>query len=253
MMSGGLRANARIAGLMVLGGGMGLLAVPALAQMNLPPSVGQFQGITGAPSIGGQAPAGMANRAGPPPPAGLPGAQSNPGTAAPSEKPPAMMDPTDALFDAINRGDIAAARDAVTRGADLGGHNLLGMTPIQLSVDLARNDITFLLLSNGGGQSAAARMRGRSKTGAQLLSASAVSGKPIRHADRKTARPVQTVRATTPAPQQMPRLFAGNGGTPISERGVPRVSIRDTDLGRPTQLHRTGEAHRCGRWDSRIR
>ncbi len=79
MMSGGLRANARIAGLMVLGGGIGLLAVPALAQMNLPPSVGQFQGITGAPSIGGQAPAGMASRAGPPPPAGLPGAQSNPG------------------------------------------------------------------------------------------------------------------------------------------------------------------------------
>lgn len=215
-MSGGFRASARVAGLMVLGGGMGLLAVPALAQMNMPPSVGQFQGITGAPSIGGQAPAGMASRAGPPPPAGLPGAQSNPGTAAPSAKPPAMMDPTDALFDAINRGDIGAARDAVTRGADLGGHNLLGMTPIQLSVDLARNDITFLLLSNGGGQSASAGPSGGGKTAAQLLSASAVSGKPV---NRKAARSVQTVRATSPAPQQMPRLFAGNGGTPIPTAG----------------------------------
>ncbi len=129
-----------------------------------------------------------------------------------------MMDPTDALFDAINRGDIAAARDAVTRGADLGGHNLLGMTPIQLSVDLARNDITFLLLSNGGGQSAAAERGppGGGKTAAQLLSASAVSGKPV---NRKAARPAQTVRATGPAPQQMPRLFAGNGGTPIPTAG----------------------------------
>ena len=26
-----------------------------------------------------------------------------------------MMEPTDALFDAINRGDLAGARDAVTR------------------------------------------------------------------------------------------------------------------------------------------
>ena len=31
------------------------------------------------------------------------------------------LQPTDALFDAINRGDIAAARDALNRGADLNG------------------------------------------------------------------------------------------------------------------------------------
>ena len=64
------------------------------------------------------------------------------------------MEPTDALFDAINRGDIAAARDAVSRGADLGGRNLLGMTPLDLSIDLARKDITFMLLSMRGGDSA---------------------------------------------------------------------------------------------------
>jgi hypothetical protein len=57
------------------------------------------------------------------------------------------MEPTEALFDAINRGDIATARDAISRGADLHGHNVLGMTPLELSVDLGRNDISFMLLS----------------------------------------------------------------------------------------------------------
>ena len=252
-MSGGFRASARVAGLMVLGGGMGLLAVPALAQMNMPPSVGQFQGITGAPSIGGQAPAGMASRAGPPPPAGLPGAQSNPGTAAPSAKPPAMMDPTDALFDAINRGDIGAARDAVTRGADLGGHNLLGMTPIQLSVDLARNDITFLLLSNGGGQSAAARAVGGGKTAAQLLSASVwacgvgQAGQPqggTASANRSGNQPGAAADAAVVRRQW-------RHADP--DRGVPGFRSGTLSLRRTTQSHRTGEARRCGRWDSRIR
>jgi hypothetical protein len=57
------------------------------------------------------------------------------------------MDPTAALFDAINRGDTGAARDALSRGADTNAHNVLGLTPIDLSVDLGRNDISFLLLS----------------------------------------------------------------------------------------------------------
>ena len=61
------------------------------------------------------------------------------------------MEPTEALFDAINRGDIGTARDAISRGADLHGHNVLGMTPLELSVDLGRNDISFMLLSMRGG------------------------------------------------------------------------------------------------------
>ncbi|MDE2514509.1 MAG: hypothetical protein KGL12_00645 [Rhodospirillales bacterium] len=84
-------------------------------------------------------------------PAGLPGAVGNADTVAPADKLPADMDPTQALFDAINRGDLKAARAAVDRGADLHGHNVLGMTPVELSVDLSRNDITFMLLSFGAG------------------------------------------------------------------------------------------------------
>ena len=94
------------------------------------------------------------NKSRDPAPPALPGAVPRVGEAPNA---PASLDlpPTEALFDAINRGDIAEARDALTRGADLQGSNVLGMTPIALSVDLSRNDITFLLLSFRGAGSAA--------------------------------------------------------------------------------------------------
>ena len=60
------------------------------------------------------------------------------------------MPPTEALFDAINRGDLAAAKDAINRGADINGRNVLGLTPLDLSVDLGRNNISFVLLSLRG-------------------------------------------------------------------------------------------------------
>jgi hypothetical protein len=80
-----------------------------------------------------------------PPPPALPGAESN-GTAAPPSRLPSDMEPTEALFDAINRGDASGARDAISRGADLHGQNVLGLTPLELAVDLGRNDIAFVLL-----------------------------------------------------------------------------------------------------------
>lgn len=85
-------------------------------------------------------------------PSGLPGARSG-AVVAPPEKPAAEMRPTEALFDSVNRGDIAAARDAIGRGAELEGRNILGLTPLELAVDLGRNDITFLLLSMRGAAS----------------------------------------------------------------------------------------------------
>ncbi len=83
-------------------------------------------------------------------PPALPGTRAGGGEVAPADKGVVDLQPTDALFDAINRGDMPAARDALNRGADLGGRNVLGMTPTELSVDLGRNDITFLLLSMRG-------------------------------------------------------------------------------------------------------
>ncbi len=80
------------------------------------------------------------------PPPALPGAVST-DPAAPSGHAALDMNPTAALFDAINRGDLTAAKDALGRGADLAGTNVLGEKPIESSIDLNRNDITFLLLS----------------------------------------------------------------------------------------------------------
>ncbi len=82
-----------------------------------------------------------------PPPPAIPGAQSSPDLVAPASKPAAEMNPNDALFDSISRGDLAAARDAVNRGADLNAHNVLGQSPLDSSIDLNRSDITFLLMS----------------------------------------------------------------------------------------------------------
>jgi len=88
-------------------------------------------------------------------PTGLPGARgAQRGVVAPAERMPADMSPNEALFDAVNRGDIAAARDAISRGAQLDGRNILGLTPLELSIDLGRNELTFLLLSMRGAGSA---------------------------------------------------------------------------------------------------
>jgi ankyrin repeat protein len=57
------------------------------------------------------------------------------------------MEPTAALFEAINRGSLGASKEAVSRGADLNGHNVLGQTPLDMAIDLNRNDIMFFLLS----------------------------------------------------------------------------------------------------------
>jgi hypothetical protein len=88
------------------------------------------------------------DRAKAPPPA-IPGAVSS-GDVAPATKNEAEMSPNDALFDAINRGDAAAARDAMNRGAQLDSKNVLGQTPIDAAIEANRNDITFLLLSLRG-------------------------------------------------------------------------------------------------------
>ncbi len=101
------------------------------------------------------------------PPPALPGAV--PGDPdQPSSHAAADMNPSAALFDAIDRGDLTAAKDALSRGADLGATNVLGQKPIDMSIDLNRNDITFLLLSM--------RNNDETGTGTQTEAASAQIG-----------------------------------------------------------------------------
>jgi len=150
----------------------------------------------------------------PPPralPPALPGAKSNPDLVAPATKQASEMNPTEALFDAINRGDIGAARDAINRGADLDGQNVLGMTPMELSIDLSRNDISFLLLS----------MRGADTGQRQPPQQTAAKGKGQKPAHdifaATKAAPVPKV--TAPPPPRVARLFSGDGGTPVPQAG----------------------------------
>jgi hypothetical protein len=167
-----------------------------------------------------------------PAPDAIPGSKPRE-AAAPATKPAGDMQPTDALFDSINRGDIASARDALNRGADLNGVNILGMTPMELSVDLGRNDISFLLLSMRGEDSgrgsralgrdtppapsgATARSGATTRSGATALAA----GKPARPGKAASNKAAQAANTIIPAkPVASPKLFANDGGTPLPNAG----------------------------------
>ncbi len=204
-----------------LGVSLLLASGPAWAQLTDPAS-GNFGGLHGAPSIGGSDATPAFRRPAAPPPAGLPGAQSQPNTAALPSTPPAMLDPTEELFDAINRGDLTAARDAVSRGADVNGENELGLTPVQVSVDLGHNDITFLLLSNGAGRASGGPPGAKlAPSGNQLLTGGKAGGRSAAARAEKPAR-VAHVRVTEKVPaadRQLPRLYANDGGSPIPNAG----------------------------------
>ena len=155
------------------------------------------------------------------PPPALPGAESN-RPVVPATRPPTDMEPTDALFDAINRGDIAAARDALNRGADLNGVNILGMTPLELSVDLGHNDISFLLLSmRGEDGSQGSRAVGHDAPPPAPFGKSAKGGKPA--GTKVAANKARTAQAANsiipPKPIATPKLFANDGGTPLPNAG----------------------------------
>lgn len=147
-------------------------------------------------------------------PDALPGVKTTAG-AAPMTKLPTDMAPTEALFDAINRGDISAARDAINRGADMNGHNILGMTPMELSVDLGRNDISFLLLS----------LRSENGPTAHGRPVEAAANAPPVPARTSAAAMVRSrpaaAKVAVQAPQApaTPRLFANDGGTPNPAAG----------------------------------
>ena len=167
-----------------------------------------------------QGPAGGAEKPPQPAPAAIPGAQARE-PAAPATRATSDMQPTDALFDAINRGDIAAARDALNRGADLNGINVLGLSPMELSVDLGRNDISFLLLSMRGedsGRGARAVARGNTPPAASSA-LRPVTTSQTRHSLFSKPYVVQAKKSATPLAAPTPKLFANDGGAPLPNVG----------------------------------
>ena len=244
MASSGFRAPRALAST-----GLAVALILALILALALAGAGRAQAQMGVPGFGGGSPIGASKHpatggAAPPPPSALPGAQETT-KAAPQTESPSSMDPTAALFDAINRGDLAAARSAIDRGADLDGKNVLGMTPIELSIDLGRNPITFLLLSMRGGEPTGparaatlgagvsggkhagvsggkhAGVSGGKHAGASGATARAAKsppGHPIARPIARQAAP-RPVRPTARVAQEQPPAPGAGGGTPVPAAG----------------------------------
>ena len=147
------------------------------------------------------------------PASALPGATPGRGVT-PADKSVADLAPNDALFDAINRGDIGEARDAVNRGADINAENVLGMRPLELSVDLSRNDITFYLLSLRGATAGALSAKAAAAA-AKQAPAAATPLKVTRVADR-SATPKSGSANAVPRPYA---ISSADPGRPDPEAG----------------------------------
>ena len=232
MASSGFRAPRALAST-----GLAVALILALILALALAGAGRAQAQMGVPGFGGGSPIGASKHpatgtAAPPPPSALPGAQETT-KAAPQTESPSSMDPTAALFDAINRGDLAAARAAIDRGADLDGKNVLGMTPIALSIDLGRNPITFLLLSMRGGEptgpakgttigatlgAGAAGGRKPGASGATARAAKSPPGHPIGRPIARQAAP-RPVRPTARVAEEQPPAPGAGGGTPVPAAG----------------------------------
>ncbi len=207
------------------------LLLPVLAA----PAFGQGLGSIGTGQKNGGAPQGNTpevKKEAPPP--AVPGARAEPTAIAPADRNAAELPPTEALFDAINRGDLPTARDAINRGADLNGINVLGLTPLELAVDLSRNEISFVLLTLRGGNgysTSRAPAPPPPQTRAERQAADRAA-RAIAHGDKTDDFAGTTGgRAVRPAANSAPqaaRLFAGQGGTPI-----PQVGFLGFDAGHP--------------------
>jgi hypothetical protein len=179
-----------------------------------------------------------------PPPPGLPGLQYRRAPEVIPADPNAQLSPTEALFDAINRGDLVTAKDSVTRGADLDATNVLGLRPEEAAVDQNRNDILFYLLSvrglyrnSGPPEAAQTRTADRSNGRNPRNSRTARAGEesedaPVPRGRRGQAPPASvTAERGAPLPStasaRNPRLWANDGGS-----AQPDVGFLGFDAGR---------------------
>ncbi|MBI0535833.1 ankyrin repeat domain-containing protein [Roseomonas sp. KE2513] len=194
-----------------------------------------------AQGIGRNAPPPSAGPASRPPPPALPGlAARRAPEPIPAETPATSLSPNAALFDAITRGDLPAAREAMARGADLNARNQLGLSPIDAAVDQGRNEIAFYLLSArgsvGGGPTiepaepapppTARRGRGGREVPAARAPALDEEAPPARATGLLSDPPRRGAPAAPVALRA--RLFAGDGGSPR-----PEVGFLGFDAGRP--------------------
>lgn len=146
-------------------------------------------------------------------PAAIPGANDQALQTTQSVAKQQSGDPTTQLFTAINAGDYSSAQDAISRGANLNAENSLGETPIDLSVALNRNSITFMLLAarNDSGDDSSGSAGAPSVASAPVPALDPAPQGPTPIA-KSNAEPVNMVEQPNPAP-------ANNPGTPNSSAG----------------------------------
>ncbi|UPY37704.1 ankyrin repeat domain-containing protein [Sediminicoccus sp. KRV36] len=166
-------------------------------------------------------------------PPALPGVAARRGQAPiPAEAPAASMNPNDALFDGINRGDIATVRDAVARGADVNARNALGLTAVDSAVDQGRPEIMFYVLSVRG-------MAGNAPPPPQSIPQ---RGQPARVRTPPAATPREAPTQVATATPRLPQLWQANGGAP-----QPSIGFLGFDAGTPPGASRAEAAARRGR------
>ena len=188
------------------------LAALALPFLAAPGAEALAQGMIRPPSAEPRAPAAPA-------PA-LPGLAARRAPAPIPGDPAANLSPNASLFDAIARGDLTAARDAVARGADVDARNALGLTALDAAVDQGRNEIVFYLLS--------ARDNSRSGSAEPPPARAATAPPPpAARIPRREAAPLNTPPVALAQPRGA-ALWAGNGGAP-----QPEIGFLGFDAGRP--------------------
>ena len=197
------------------------LAVVALLVAEATPAIAQFAAPPGQPG------------ARPAPPPALPGLAARRAPEPIQADGNANLSPTPALFDAITRGDLAAARDAVNRGADLNARNALGLTPTDWAVDQGRNDILFYLLSARGMAGSSGPTNARSAAAARAEQERAERA--AQQEALRLARQASAQGARAPSVSIKPRLFGNDGGAPQVEAG-----FLGFDAGRPGAARRGG-------------
>lgn len=193
-----------------------ILAPLALTLLPVAPALAQFSG-----------PPPDQPRAAPRPPSALPGISARPAPQPIPGDPNANLSPTAALFDAINRGDLPAARDAVNRGASLEERNVLGLTAVDAAVDQGRNEIMFFLLSARGATRSQQAPPEASLSPAQRAARDRASAAEAQRSARAAATALGGGGPRGPAPATRPRLFANDGGA-----ARPEVGFLGFDAGR---------------------
>lgn len=148
------------------------------------------------------------------PPPAIPGAVTDEATAT-SGHANVDMEPTAALFDSINRGDMTAAKESLGRGADMNGKNVLGQSPLEMSIDLNRNDITFVLLSMRNTENGAPVASIQSASVSEAGSGNAAAD----HAGKTHLKVKGDHSHLAAGSSPKPQRYAADGGVPKPEIG----------------------------------